>query len=89
MKPLSFILFFKKILWEYSCPDAGKDGRQEEKGVTEDKMVEWHHQMDGHDFDQGLGVGDGQGSLACCSPWGHKKSDTTELLNNNSLNFTH
>ena len=52
-------------------------------------MVEWHHQMDGHDFDQGLGVGDGQGRLACCSPWGHKESDTTELLNNNSLNFTH
>ena len=57
--------------------------------MTEDKMVEWHHQMDGHDFDQGLGVGDGQGRLACCSPWGHKESDTTELLNNNSLNFTH
>ena len=57
--------------------------------MTEDKMVEGHHQMDGHDFDQGLGVGDGQGSLVCCSPWGHKESDTTELLNNNSLNFTH
>ena len=56
--------------------------------MTEDKMVEWHHQMDGHDFDQGLGVGDGQGSLVCCSPWGHKELDTTELLNNNSLNFT-
>ena len=56
--------------------------------MTEDKMVEGHHQMDGHDFDQGLGVGDGQGSLVCCSPWGHKELDTTELLNNNSLNFT-
>ena len=49
--------------------------------MAEDEMVEWHHQMDGHDFDQGLGVGDGQGSLVCCSPWGHKDSDTTERLN--------
>ena len=46
--------------------------------MTEDKMVEWHHQMDGHDLDQGLGVGDGQGRLASCSPWGHKELGTTE-----------
>ena len=51
--------------------------------MTEDEMVGWHNQRDGHEFDQALGVGDGQGSLACCSPWGHKESDTTERLNNN------
>ena len=50
-------------------PDAGKDWRQEEKGMTEDKMVGWHHRL-GHEFEWALGVGDGQGSLACCSPWG-------------------
>jgi len=58
--------------------DAGKIGRQEEKGTTEDKMVGWHHRLDGHEFEQALGVGDGHGSLACCSPWGHKESDSTE-----------
>ena len=52
-----------------------------EKGMTEDEMVGWHHQLDGHEFEQALGVGDGQESLACCSPWGHKESDTTEQLN--------
>ena len=62
-------------------PDAGKEWRQEEKGMTEDEMVGWHHQLDGHEFEQALGIGDGQGSLACCSPWGHKESDTTERLN--------
>ena len=62
-------------------PDAGKDWRQEEKGMTEDEMVGWHHQLDGHEFEQAPGVGDGQGSLACCSPWDHKESDTTEWLN--------
>ena len=46
--------------------------------MTEDKMVGWHHRLDGHEFEQALGVGDGQGSLACCSPWGHKEPDTTE-----------
>ena len=53
--------------------------RQEEKGMTQDEMVGWHHQLDGHEFEQALGVGDGQGSLAFCSPWGHKESDITEL----------
>ena len=62
-------------------PDAGKDWRQEEKGTTEDEMVGWHHWLNGHEFDQALGVGDGQGSLACCSPWGHKELDMTEWLN--------
>ena len=62
-------------------PDAGKDGRQEEKGTTEDEMVGWHHRLEGYEFEQALGVGDGQGSLACCSPWGLKESDMTEQLN--------
>ena len=60
--------------------DAGKDWRQEEKGTTEDEMVGWHHRHDGHEFEKALGIGDGQGSLVCCSLWGHKESDTTEWL---------
>ena len=51
-------------------PDAGEDWRQEEKGMIEDEMVGWHHRLDGHEFEQAPGLGDGQGSLACCSPWG-------------------
>ena len=62
-------------------PDAGKDWRREEKGTTEDEMVGWHHWLHGHEFKQALGVGDGQGILACCSPRGLKESDRTELLN--------
>ena len=58
-------------------PDAGKDWRQEEKGVTEDEMVGWPHWLKGHEFDQILGDGEGQGSLACCSPWDHKESEMT------------
>ena len=61
--------------------DPGKDWKQEEKGMTEDEMVGWHHWLNGHEFEQAPGIGDGQGSLACCSPWGHKESDTTERLN--------
>ena len=61
--------------------DAGKDCRQEVKGTTEDEMVRWHHRLDGHEFEQALGVADGQGSLVCCSPWGRKESDMTERLN--------
>ena len=63
-------------------PDAGKDWRQE-KGVTEDEMVGWHHWLDA----QALVVGDGQGSLACCSPWGHKELDMTEQPNWTELNL--
>ena len=63
-------------------PEAGKGLRQEEKGTTENKMVGWHHRLDGHEFEQAPRVGDAQGSLACCSPWDHKESDTTEQLNN-------
>ena len=62
-------------------PDAGQDWRQEEKEMTEDEMVRWHHRLDGHEFEQAPEVGDGQGSLACCSPWGHKEWDMTEQLN--------
>ena len=50
-------------------PDAGKDWGQEQKGTTEDEMAGWHHRLNGHEFEQSPGVGDGQGSLACCSPW--------------------
>ena len=49
--------------------------------MAEDEMVGWHHQLDGYEFEQGRGVGDGQGSLVCCSPWGPKESDMTERLN--------
>ena len=62
-------------------PDAGKEWRQEEKGTTEGEMVGWHHRLNGHEFEQTLGVGDGQRGLACCDSWGHKESDTTEWLN--------
>ena len=63
-------------------PNAEKDWRQEENGVTEDETVGWHHWLNGHEFEQTLGYGDGQGSLACCSSWDHKGSNMTERLNN-------
>ena len=63
-------------------PDAGKDWRQEEKGTTEDEMVGWHHWLNGHEFEQAPADGEGQGSLACYSPWSHKESGTTEGLIN-------
>ena len=62
-------------------PDAGKDWRFKEKGMTEDEMVGRHHRLDGHEFEQAPGVGDGQGSRLCCSLWGLKKLNTTEQLN--------
>ena len=64
--------------------DAGKDWRQKEKGTTEDEMVGWHHRLKGHEFEQTLGDSEGEGSLACCSAWDRKESDTTERLNNNN-----
>ena len=67
------------LIWK--APGAGKDWRQEEKGTTEDEMVGWHHQLDGHEFEEAPGVGDGQGGLVCCDSWGRKESDTTEQLN--------
>ena len=77
------------ILWQpdakswliWKDHDAGINWRQEEKGTTEDEMAGWHHRLNGHEFGETPGVGDGQGGLACCSPWGHKESDTTEWLN--------
>ena len=60
---------------------AGKDRRQEEKGMTDDEMVGWHYQLNGHESEQALGVGDAQGSLVCCSSWCCKESDMTEQLN--------
>ena len=62
-------------------PDAGKDWGQEEKGMTEDEMAGWHHQLDGHGFGYTPGVGDGQGGLVCCDSWDCKESATTERLN--------
>ena len=67
------------LIWK--DPDAGKDWRQEEKGMTEDEMVGWHHWLYRHEFEQGLRVGDGQGSLVSWSSWSHKETDTTEWLN--------
>ena len=77
---------FGHLMWradslEKTDPDAGKDWRQEEKRTAKDKMVGWHHWLDGHEFEQAPGVDDRQGSLACCSPWDHKELDTTEQLN--------
>ena len=66
-------------------PDAGKDWGQEEKGTTEDEMVGWHHWLSGHEFEQALGVGDGQGRLAYYSSWGSKQWDMTEWLSNNNM----
>ena len=67
------------LTWNDS--DAGKDWRLEQKGTTEDELVGWHHRLSGHEFEQALGVGDGQGGLACCSPWDWKEWDRTERLN--------
>ena len=68
-------------------PDTGRDWGQEEKGATEDEMAGGHHQLNAHEFEWTPGVGDGQGGLACCDSWGHKKSDTTEQQNWTELNY--
>ena len=70
--PIVWLPDVKNWLIRKEDPDAGKDWRQEEKGTTEDEMVGWHHWHNGHEFEPALGDGEGQGSLACCSPWGHK-----------------
>ena len=70
-------------------PDAGKDWGQEEKETTKDEMAGWHHQLNRHEFEWTLGVGDGQGGLARCDSWGRKESDTTEWLNWTELNCLH
>ena len=78
--------YFGHLMWradslEKKNPDARKDWGNKEKGVTENKMVGWHQRLNGHMFGWTLGVGDGQGGLACCSPWGCKESHMTEWLN--------
>ena len=81
--------YFGYLMWRTDSlgkdPDAGKDWRWEEKGTTEDEMVRWHHRLNGHEFEQVPGDGEGQGRLAYDSPWGPKEWDTTERLKNNSL----
>ena len=67
--------------------DAGRDWGQEEKVMTEDEMAGWHHRLNVHEFEWTPGVGDGQGSLACCDSWGRRESDTTEQLNWTELNW--
>ena len=69
-------------------PDAGKDWRQGDKETREDEMFVWHHQLDGHEFEQSLGDGEGQESLVGCSPGGHKELDMTEQLNNNKIVYS-
>ena len=84
------------ILWPHEVkkwligkdPDAGRDYGQEKKGMTEDEMAGWHHQLDGHEFEWTPGDGEGQGGLVCCDSWGHKESDVTERLNWTELNWT-
>ena len=73
------------LIGKYS--DAGRDWGQEEKGTTEDEMAEWHHWLNGRESEWTLGVGDGQGGLACCDSWGRKESDMTERLNWTELNL--
>ena len=72
------LVWMSWLIWKDS--DAQKDWRQEEKGMTEDEMAGWHHWLDGHESGWTLGVGDGQGGLACCGSWGRKESDMTERL---------
>ena len=72
---------------ELRDPGAGKDWRQEEKGMAENKMVGWHQQLNTHEFEQAVAVGSGQGSLACCSPCSYKESKMTEWLNWTELNW--
>ena len=78
------IIDFRGILNLVKDPDAQKDWRQEEKGMTEDEVVGWHHWLNRHEFEQALEDGEGQGSLVCCSSWDHKELDMTELMNNNN-----
>ena len=68
---------------------AGNDKRQGEKGIREDELVGWHHQLNGHEFEQAPGDSEGQGSLACFSPWGYKESNRTEQLKNDNVCITY
>ena len=80
-----FCHLMQKESTHWKRPWCWEDWGQEEKRMTEDEMVGCHHRLDGHGFEQALRVGDGQGSLACCSPWGRKEPDTTEWLNKEQL----
>ena len=80
---VSFIEYVKSQLIGKD-PDAGNNWRQEEKGTTENELVEWHHWLDGHEFEQAPGDSEGQGSLTCCSPRGSKELDMIEQLNSNN-----
>ena len=73
--------YFGHLIWRAIFICSRKDWGQEEKGMTENEMVGWHHQCNGHEFEQSSEVSDGHGSLACCSPWGHKELYMTEQLN--------
>ena len=79
--------YFGHLMQKTTCwksPDAGKDWGQKEKRASDDKMAGWHHQCNEHELGQTMGDGEGQGGLACCSPWSCKESNTTGLLNNNN-----
>ena len=80
--------YFGHLMWRVNSlekTDTGKDWGQEEKGVTEDEMVGWHHWLNGCEFELTLGVSEEQERLVCCSLWGHKESDMTKQLNNNNM----
>ena len=79
--------YFGHVMQRTKNPDAGKDLRQKEKGMTEDEMIGWHHRLNGHEFESTPGVGDGQGGLVCCSPCIPKESDPTEWLNWTELKY--
>ena len=78
---LQYLATWCKELTHLRRPWCWERLRAGEKGMTEDDMVGWHHQLNGHKFEQAPGVGDGHGTVACCNPWGHKESDMTEQLN--------
>ena len=80
-----FVCFYIKSQLIGKEPDAGKD-RKQEKGATDDEMAGWHPPINGHEFEQTSGDSEGQGSLACCSPWDRKELDMTEQLNNFQVN---
>ena len=86
LMPKLKLQYFGHLMWRTDSlekdPDAETDWRPEEKGMTEDEMVGWHHRLDGLEFEQAPRDGEGQGSLACCSPCGHKQLDATEQLKN-------
>ena len=87
MQILSYIFDAKNWLIVKDLDDE-KDWKREEKGTTGEEMVEWHRWLNEHELEWTPGIGDGQGGLVCCSPWGRKGSDTTEQLNWTELNWT-